>query len=152
MESAGRERGKEVRKRPAGVKWQENAKKILNRGNELNKSFRINKRRKKRTQNELNFEPKNARITPKKRVLGGTFHVTGGSSVDSRFPESVRLVAARPPHHMPACRICPDSSLQGVLATRRDHQIKAADLRNGGPRYRLRPTCCISLSLGCWFG
>jgi len=35
MESAGRERGKEVRKRPAGgAKRQGNAKKILNRGNE----------------------------------------------------------------------------------------------------------------------
>jgi hypothetical protein len=35
MDSAGRERGKEIRKRPAGGgKWQENAKKILNRGNE----------------------------------------------------------------------------------------------------------------------
>jgi hypothetical protein len=79
MESAGRERGKETRKRLAGgAKRQGNTKKILNRGNEPNKSFRINKRRKKRTQNELNFERKNAQITPKKRVLGGTFHVTGG--------------------------------------------------------------------------
>jgi hypothetical protein len=35
MQSAGRERGKEVRKRPAGDgKRHENAKKILNRGNE----------------------------------------------------------------------------------------------------------------------
>jgi hypothetical protein len=35
MESATRERGKEMRKRPAeGGKRQENAKKILNRGNE----------------------------------------------------------------------------------------------------------------------
>jgi hypothetical protein len=35
MESAGRERGKEIRKRPAGSgKRHENAKKILNRGNE----------------------------------------------------------------------------------------------------------------------
>jgi hypothetical protein len=35
MESAGRERGKEIRKRRAGgAKRQENAKKILNRGNE----------------------------------------------------------------------------------------------------------------------
>ena len=35
MESAGRERGKEMRKRAAeGGKWQENGKKILNRGNE----------------------------------------------------------------------------------------------------------------------
>jgi hypothetical protein len=35
MESAGRERGKEIRKRPArGGKRQGNAKKILNRGNE----------------------------------------------------------------------------------------------------------------------
>ena len=99
MESAGGERGKEVRKRPAGgAKRQGNARKILNRGNEPNKSFRINKSRKKRTQNELDFEPKNARITPKKRVLGGTFHVAGGSSVRSCFPESVRVVAARPPH------------------------------------------------------
>jgi len=99
MESAGRERGKEVRKRPAGGgKRQGNAKKILNRGNELNKSFRINKSRKKRTQNELDFECKNARITPKKRVLGGTFHATNGSSVRSRFPESLLLAAARPPH------------------------------------------------------
>jgi hypothetical protein len=97
MESVGGERGKEVRKRPAGgAKRQGNAKKILNRGNEPNKSFRINKSREKRTQNELNFEPKNAQITPKKRVLGGTFHVTGGLSADFRFPESLRLVAARP--------------------------------------------------------
>jgi len=36
MESAGRERGKGIRQRPAeDRKWQENAKKILNRGNEL---------------------------------------------------------------------------------------------------------------------
>jgi hypothetical protein len=35
MESTRRERGKEIRKRPAGDgKRQENAKKILNRGNE----------------------------------------------------------------------------------------------------------------------
>jgi hypothetical protein len=35
MESAGRERGKEIRKRPAGGgKRHGNAKKILNRGNE----------------------------------------------------------------------------------------------------------------------
>jgi hypothetical protein len=35
MESADAERGKEVRKRPAGGgRWQENAKKILNGGNE----------------------------------------------------------------------------------------------------------------------
>jgi hypothetical protein len=35
MKSAGRERGKEIRRRPAeGAKRQENAKKILNRGNE----------------------------------------------------------------------------------------------------------------------
>jgi hypothetical protein len=35
MESAGREPGKEIRKQPAeGRKRQENAKKILNRGNE----------------------------------------------------------------------------------------------------------------------
>ena len=35
MESAGRERGKGIRKRPAeGGKRSENAKKILNRGNE----------------------------------------------------------------------------------------------------------------------
>ena len=82
MESAGGERGKEIRKRPAGgAKRQGNAKKILNRGNELNKSFRINKSRKKRTQNELDFEPKNAQITPKKRVLSGAFHVTCGFSV-----------------------------------------------------------------------
>jgi hypothetical protein len=34
MESAGRERGKKIRKRPAEVgKWKENAKKIQNRGN-----------------------------------------------------------------------------------------------------------------------
>jgi hypothetical protein len=63
MESAGRERGKEVRKRPAGgAKRQGNAKKILNRGNEPNKSFKINERRKKQTQNEPDFERKNARI------------------------------------------------------------------------------------------
>ena len=43
-----------------GGKWQENAKKILNRGNELDKSFRINKSCKKRTQNELVFEHNNA--------------------------------------------------------------------------------------------
>ena len=35
MKSAGRERGKEIRKRPAEAgKRQENAKKMLNRGNE----------------------------------------------------------------------------------------------------------------------
>ena len=103
MESAGRECGKETRKRPAGgAKRQANAKKILNRGNEPNKSFRINKSLKKRTQNELDFERKNAQITPKKRVLGGTFHVTGGLSVDFRFPQSLRLVAARPPHPSPS--------------------------------------------------
>ena len=83
MESAGRERGKEVRKRPAGgAERHGNAKKILNRGNEPNKSFGINKSRKKRTQNELDFEPNNAQITPKKRVLGGVFHVAGGFSVE----------------------------------------------------------------------
>jgi hypothetical protein len=36
MESAGMERGREMRKRPAeGAKRMENAKKILNRGNKL---------------------------------------------------------------------------------------------------------------------
>jgi hypothetical protein len=36
MESAGRGRGKKIRKQPAeDGKWQKNAKKILNRGNEL---------------------------------------------------------------------------------------------------------------------
>jgi hypothetical protein len=35
MDSAGRERGREIRKRPAGGgKRQEDARKILNRGNE----------------------------------------------------------------------------------------------------------------------
>ena len=79
MKSAGRERGKEIRKRPAeGGKWQENVKKILNRGNEPNKSLRINKSRKKRTQNEPSFGCKNEQIKAKKRVLGGGFHVAGG--------------------------------------------------------------------------
>jgi hypothetical protein len=37
MERAGRKRGKEIRKRPAGgAKGQQTAKKMLNRGNELN--------------------------------------------------------------------------------------------------------------------
>jgi hypothetical protein len=35
MVSAGRERGKEVRRRPVGVEMARKAKKILNRGNEL---------------------------------------------------------------------------------------------------------------------
>jgi hypothetical protein len=32
--------------------------------------------------NELDFEPKNAQIAPKKRVLGGAFHATRGFSVE----------------------------------------------------------------------
>jgi len=60
MECAGRERGKGIRERPqgteSGVKMQKDVK---NRGNELNKSFRINKSLKKRTQNGLDFMPEN---------------------------------------------------------------------------------------------
>ena len=58
MDSAGRERGREIRKRPAGGgKRQEDARKILNRGNEpkdllktQHLAFFLSE---KRTQNEL---------------------------------------------------------------------------------------------------
>jgi hypothetical protein len=53
------ERGKQVaNRRGGGQKCVEKRKKILNRGNELNKSFRISTSAKKRTQNELVFERK----------------------------------------------------------------------------------------------
>jgi hypothetical protein len=60
MRECTNQRGKEFGNRPGGGgKCMENPKKILNRRNELNKSFRINKSYKKRTQNELLFECKN---------------------------------------------------------------------------------------------
>jgi hypothetical protein len=43
MKSTGRECGKKVGRRPAeGEEWQENAKKILNRGNELKELLKTN--------------------------------------------------------------------------------------------------------------
>jgi len=70
------QRGKEVGNGPGGSgKCAENRKKILNGRNELNKSLRINKGSKKRTQNELVFECKKGQTRPKKwlrsRVLCG---------------------------------------------------------------------------------
>jgi len=59
MKSAGREHGKEVRKRPAGGgKWQENAKKILNRGNELKDLLEIKDLEAFEAKNELKTNPK----------------------------------------------------------------------------------------------
>ena len=56
MSSAGRERGKEIRKRPAeGAKQQENAKKILNRGNELKDLLAIKDLAYFGAKNELNI-------------------------------------------------------------------------------------------------
>jgi len=67
MKSAGRARGKETRERPAGgAKRQGNAKKILNRGNEPNKSFIINKSVKKTNPNELKTNCKSGLQTRKK--------------------------------------------------------------------------------------
>ena len=66
------QRGKEFGNRPGGGgKCMEKRKKILNRRNELNKSFRINKSSKKRTQNELVFECKKGQADPKIQVLYG---------------------------------------------------------------------------------
>jgi hypothetical protein len=60
MRELASQRGKEVANRPGGGgKCVKNQKKILNKRNEPNKSFRINKNAKKRTQNELVFECKN---------------------------------------------------------------------------------------------
>jgi hypothetical protein len=82
MESAGTERGKEIRKRPAGDgKWQEDAKKILNRGNEPKDLLKTEHLAFFGTKNELNFECKNEQIKAKKQGLGGGFHVTGGGGL-----------------------------------------------------------------------
>ena len=70
----------------------------------------------KRTQNELDFEPKNARIAPKKRVLGGTFHVTDG------IPRASQHAHAR-----------------------RDHRAQPDAARSRQPRFQFRwcPDCFI---------
>jgi hypothetical protein len=65
MGSAGRERGKEMRKRPAeGGKRQQKAKKILNRGNELKDLLKVQHLAFFRAKNELKtnsiFERKSA--------------------------------------------------------------------------------------------
>ena len=96
MESAGRERGKETRKQPAeDGKWHENAKKILNRGNEPKDLLKTQDLAffwsEKRTQNEPNFECKNEQIKAKKQGLGGRFHVTGGGSLARSKYEVCRL-------------------------------------------------------------
>jgi hypothetical protein len=70
MRKLASERGKQVaNRRGEGQKCVEKRKKILNRGNELSKSFRISTSAKKRTQNELVFERKraqtNRRMGPK---------------------------------------------------------------------------------------
>jgi len=69
MESAGTERGKEVRKRPAeGGKWQENAKKILNGGNEPKELLKTQHLAFLGAKNEPNFECKNSRSKRKNRL------------------------------------------------------------------------------------
>jgi hypothetical protein len=82
MESAGRERGKEIRKRPAeGGKWQENAKKILNRGNEPKDLLKTQHLAVFGAKNELKTNPILRAKTAdqsEKQVLGGRFHMTGG--------------------------------------------------------------------------
>jgi hypothetical protein len=68
MRKLASERGKQVaNRRGGGGKCVENREKILNRGNELNKSFRISTSTKKRTQNELVFERKKGQT---KRKMG----------------------------------------------------------------------------------
>jgi hypothetical protein len=62
MESAGRERGKEIRKWPAeGGKWQENARKILNRGNEPKDLLKTQHLAFLGAENEPNFECRRSR-------------------------------------------------------------------------------------------
>ena len=81
MESADTERGKEIRKRPAeGGKWHENAKKILNRGNEPKALLKTQHLAIFGAKNEPNFECKKERIKAKKRVVSGRFHVTGAGA------------------------------------------------------------------------
>jgi hypothetical protein len=82
MSSAGRERGKKIRKRPAeGAKQQENAKKILNRGNELKDLLTAQGLAffwiEKRTQNERNFERKMCKLKRKNRLLVQDFRLHG---------------------------------------------------------------------------
>jgi hypothetical protein len=74
MESADTERGKEIRKRPAeGGKWHENAKKILNRGNEPKDLLKTQHLAFFGAKNELKTNPilsaKMSRSKQKKRVL-----------------------------------------------------------------------------------
>jgi hypothetical protein len=72
MEIAGRERGKEIRKRPAeGGKWQENAKKILNRGNEPKELLKTQHLASFGTKNELKTNPiLSAKMSRSKRKSG----------------------------------------------------------------------------------
>jgi len=77
MESLGRERGKGIRKRPAGSgKRRENAKKMLNRGNEPKDFLKTQHLAFFRAKNEPNFVCKNELIEAKKRVLASRFYVT----------------------------------------------------------------------------
>jgi hypothetical protein len=71
MQNAGTERAKGVRKRPVGGgKWRENAKKILNSGNEPKDLLNTQDLAFFGAKNELNFEFKNVRIKAKKQVSG----------------------------------------------------------------------------------
>jgi hypothetical protein len=98
MASAGRERGKEIRKQPAGGgKRQENAKKILNRGNEpkdllktQNLAFFEAKNEPKRTQNELGFERKRSRSKRKKQVVSARFQVVGARGLSKAELSNVK--------------------------------------------------------------
>jgi hypothetical protein len=81
MDSAGTERGKEVRKGPAeDAKRLENAKKILNRGNKLKDLLKTKRlsgfSSEKQTQNKLDFECKNVQIKAKKQPASASFQVT----------------------------------------------------------------------------
>jgi hypothetical protein len=79
MDSAGKERGNGIRRRPAGgAKRLENARKILNRGNEPKDVLQTQDLAFLGAQNEPNFECKKEPIEAKKRVLAPGFYVIGG--------------------------------------------------------------------------
>jgi len=145
MKSAGRERGKEIRKRPAeDARRQQNAGKMLNRGNEPNKSFRINKSRKKRTQNELKtnsiLSAKSAHQSGKE---GFGCQVSGVRGKKSRFQVSgarsavawENYAARLPTGHCPP-EPAPENASRGT---------------NSPQRGRLHTELSGSLGRGCYF-
>jgi hypothetical protein len=93
MESGGRERGKEIGKQPAGgAKRQENAKKMLNRGNELRHLLKTQHLAFFGAKNELKtnsiLRAKNANQSGK---AGGRFQVSGSRWRRARQSSGVRI-------------------------------------------------------------